>query len=494
MTTRTTTATTTPTTPTTTERRSVRQGLSVRFRITAAVGLLVAVALTGTGVLVYALGVDRIQESVPVAVDQEIAELVEFQSQGVDPRTGESFRTVERLVEEFLLRNVAARSELLVGVWDGRLQASSPSARAELANDTAFERAVLDRVETGGTTRLDTQWGEVFVEVLPLRDQQPGAFAVAYFVRDDLEPLQGTMRTYAVAASFALVIVTAVAAWQAGRLLAPVRTLRETAEEIGETDLSRRIPEVGNDDLTDLTRTVNAMLGRLEHAFAGQRAFLDDAGHELRTPLTILRGHLELVDAHDVEEVERTRDLLIDEVDRMSRLVEDMILLTKTDRPGFLSPAPTDLTALVRSVANKVRGLEDRDWRVEPAASGFAEVDEQRVTQALVQLAQNAVKHTRPGTPVTLGSDERPDGAVRLWVRDTGPGVPDEDKEAVFRRFTRGRDAVTDEGVGLGLSIVAAIAAAHGGTAHVEDAAPPPGASFVLTLPRTRKEPTWPAS
>jgi signal transduction histidine kinase len=469
----------------------VRHGLSVRFRITAAVAVLVAVALTGTGLLVYALGLDRVQESVPEAVDQEIAELVEFQAQGVDPRTGGAFRTIDRLVEEFLLRNVAARSELLVGAWDGRLQASSPSARAELANDPAFKRAVLDRVETGGTANLETRWGEVYVEVLPLRDREPGAFAVAYFVQDDLEPLQRTMRTYAVAASFALVIVTAVAAWQAGRLLEPVRTLRETAEEITGTDLSRRIPEVGNDDLTDLTRTFNAMLDRLEHAFAGQRAFLDDAGHELRTPLTILRGHMELVDAHDAEEVERTRELLLDEVDRMSRLVEDMILLTKADRPGFLTVAPTDLTTLIRSVADKVRGLGDRRWEVEPRATGSAEVDEQRVTQALVQLAQNAVKHTGAGDSITIGTADGPDGAVHLWVRDTGPGVPEEEKEAVFRRFSRGRDAVADEGVGLGLSIVAAIAAAHGGTAHVEDARPAPGALFVLTLPRYRKEPTW---
>jgi signal transduction histidine kinase len=469
----------------------VHHGLSVRFRITTAVGLLVAVALTGTGLLVYALGLDRIQESVPEAVDQEIAELVEFQAQGVDPETGEPFRTIDRLVEAFLLRNVAARSELLVGVWDGRLQASSPSTRSALANDPTFEKAVIDRLETGGSTEVDTEWGEVYVEVLPLRDREPGAFAVAYFVQDDLEPLQRTMRTYAVAATFALVIVTAVAAWQAGRLLAPVRTLRETAEEITGTDLSRRIPEVGNDDLTDLTRTFNAMLSRLEHAFTGQRAFLDDAGHELRTPLTILQGHLELVDASDVAEVEHTRELLLDEVDRMSRLVEDMILLTKTDRPGFLTVAPTDVTALVRSVAHKVRGLGEREWLVEPGATGFAEVDEQRVTQALVQLAQNAVKHTRVGDTITIGSDDRPPDVVRLWVRDTGPGVPDADKEAVFRRFARGQDAVADEGVGLGLSIVAAIAAAHGGAAHVEDASPAPGALFVLTLPRNRKEPTW---
>jgi len=93
-----------------------------------------------------------------------------------------------------------------------------------------------------------------------------------------------------------------------------------------------------------------------------------------------------------------------------------------------------------------------------------------------------------------LGSDDGPGHSIRLWVRDTGPGVSDRDKDAVFRRFTRGQDAAPDEGVGLGLSIVAAIAAAHGGSAHVEDAVPAPGARFALTLPRNRKEPTWPAS
>ena len=90
--------------------------------------------------------------------------------------------------------------------------------------------------------------------------------------------------------------MVAFAAWQSGRLLAPLRTLRETADEITETDLSRRLPVTGNDDITALTRTVNGMLDRLEAAFVGQRQFLDDAGHELKTPLTVLRGHLELLD------------------------------------------------------------------------------------------------------------------------------------------------------------------------------------------------------
>jgi signal transduction histidine kinase len=249
------------------------------------------------------------------------------------------------------------------------------------------------------------------------------------------------------------------------------------------------------------------MLARLEHAFAGQREFLDDAGHELRTPLTILRGHLELLDGDDPAELDRTRELLLDEVDRMSRLVDDLIMLTKADRPDFFTFADVDVGGLVDRVAEKVRPLGDRDWRIDARADVSACLDEQRLTQALVQLAQNAVKHTRPGDTVALGADVAPAGrSVRLWVRDTGPGVPDAQKAAIFARFARGEkeqpyDAgdAAHGGFGLGLSIVSAIAAGHGGSVWVEDAGVdgrPRGARFVVEVP-TRRSPvsaSWPAS
>lgn len=476
-----------------TGRRLLLSRYSVRTRITATVGVLVALALSATGLLVYALGLDRVEDTVRRDVDQELAELEEFEETGRDLRTGQPFTSLQRLVREFLLRNVPSESELMLGIWDGEVQYASASAREALLDDVGFLGAVLPKVRTGGAGGVDTQWGEVYYEVLPLRDaERDGAFVVAFFVQDELTPLHEIMRSYTIAALIALGLVTAVAARQAGRLLAPVRTLRRTAEEIGETDLSRRIPVTGNDDLTDLTRTVNAMLTRLERAFAGQRAFLDDAGHELRTPLTILRGHLELLDVEDAKDVAATRELLLDEVDRMSRLVDDMILLTKADRPGFLSPAPVDVDALVAAVAGKVRGLGDRQWEIDGYAGGVVEVDEQRITQALLQLAHNAVKHTGEGDVVALGAAALGD-RVRLWVRDTGPGVPGAEKETIFRRFARGADEAADEGVGLGLAIVAAIVLAHGGDVSVEDAAPH-GACFVVTLPRTRKDGPWPAS
>jgi signal transduction histidine kinase len=319
-----------------------------------------------------------------------------------------------------------------------------------------------------------------------------GALVVVTNVSRARAGLRDTMRTYTIVAALVLLMVTAVAFWLSGRLLAPLRTLRETADDITETDLSQRLPVTGNDDITALTRTFNGMLDRLEAAFVGQREFLDDAGHELKTPLTVLRGHLELLEVDDPADVAETRLLLLDEIDRMSRLVGDLILLAKSDRPDFLRPQPVDVGVLTRDLVAKARGLGDRHWVADPAADVKVLADEQRLTQAVLQLADNAVKHTGPSDVVAIGSAATPT-EVRLWVRDSGPGVPPEDRELIFERFGRSAVPPGDEGFGLGLSIVGAIVRAHGGSVTVEDA--DPGARFVVTLPRVPiQEDEWPAS
>jgi len=264
--------------------------------------------------------------------------------------------------------------------------------------------------------------------------------------------------------------------------------LRDGAREITTTDLSRRLPEKGNDDITQLTATFNSMLGRLEQGFASQRQFLDDAGHELRTPLTVLRGHLELVDHADPAEVAETRELLLDEVDRMSGLVDELILLAKSGRPDFVNPAPTPLAGLVTSVHRKATALGDRDWQLGdlPPDHVTAVLDEQRITQALLQLCDNAVKHTRPGDRIAL-SCSLTNGSARLEVEDNGQGVPAADRERIFERFGRSRVPEGDEGFGLGLSIVKAIAEAHSGSVHVEDS-DSGGARFVVRIPSGRSD------
>ncbi len=167
----------------------------------------------------------------------------------------------------------------------------------------------------------------------------------------------------------------------------------------------------------------------------------------------------------------------------MSRLVGDLILLAKTNRPDFLALGAVDLAELTEDVQAKARGLGDRVWAVDATREVELWMDEQRITQALLQLADNAVKHTHEGDEIAIGSSYDA-GAVRLWVRDTGPGVPADDREQIFERFGRSRVPEDDEGFGLGLSIVRAIAGAHGGVVAGRRMRRRGGARFVITLPR----------
>lgn len=453
-----------------------RAGLSVRIRITAAVALLVTVALAGAGLIVHWVESRALTETQQSEVEQELDEFVALQ------RTGD-FATVRDLLEGFLTRNVPDDDELLVGwIGDGTLVQFPED---DLVDDPAFQETVAPLVVDGGTAYLDTDRGEVRITAQPVaQGSQRGALLVVTYLAEDRAELGQTMRTYALVALLSAALVTATAAWVSGRLLRPLRTLHQAADSITATDLSRRLPERGNDDITALTRTVNGMLDRLEHAFAGQRQFLDDAGHELRTPLTVLRGHLELLDPGNPQEVAETRALLLDEVDRMARLVGDLIVLAKSDRPDFLSPGTTDPSALLAAVLTKASALGERHWVLEASPDLPAELvlDGQRITQALLALADNAVKHTGAGGRIAIGATVA-GATLRCWVHDDGAGIAPADEARIFGRFGRAVVPEGDEGFGLGLSIVSAIAQAHGGAAYVDRSGSRPGARLVLDVP-----------
>ena len=269
--------------------------------------------------------------------------------------------------------------------------------------------------------------------------------------------------------------------------------MRRAAAEITEQDLSRRIPVNGRDDIAALAEQFNAMLDRLEVAFSTQRRFLDDASHELRTPITIIRGHLELV-GDDPAEWDEVVRIVTDELDRMSRIVEDLLLLAKSERPDFVQPERISVAELTSDIDAKVRALADRHWMLEAIGEGDAVVDPQRVTQTMVQLAQNAVQHTEPGAEIRIGSalhevedsrDADRNRHVSFWVTDTGPGVRPEDAETIFERFSRGSTGGARghrTGAGLGLAIVKAIADAHRGSVRLISE-PGRGATFGIELP-----------
>jgi two-component system OmpR family sensor kinase len=266
----------------------------------------------------------------------------------------------------------------------------------------------------------------------------------------------------------------------AGRLLSPIRDIRDAADSISITDLSPRLPEQGNNDISDLTRTVNSMLDRLEGSVDVQRQLLDDVRHELKTPITIIRGHLEMMNPADAEDVRSTREIGIAELDRMTRLVDDIDLLATVEGEQF-ALGEVDLSSLTARVGELVTAIPGHEWSVQDQAIGVIQADHDRLLQAWLQLADNAAKYTPEGSPVEIGSAIDDEGA-RLWVLDHGPGIPPAARHRIFRRFDRAHGKRTVGGSGLGLAIVDAITKAHGGRCVVTDT-PGGGATFTIHLP-----------
>jgi signal transduction histidine kinase len=238
----------------------------------------------------------------------------------------------------------------------------------------------------------------------------------------------------------------------------------------------------GKDEITELTVTFNEMLERLQAAFTSQRNFINDAGHELQTPITIVRGHLELLNEEIPPEQYEAVELVIDELDRMSRIVNELLLLAKAEQPDFLYLETVELSLLIEELYAKATALAFRDWHLDAKAAGKIVVDRQRITQAVVNLAQNATQHTKEGDTIALGSALTGD-SVRFWVRDTGEGIALADQERIFQRFARGSNGRRrSEGAGLGLAIVRAIAEAHGGMVELMSQ-PGCGSTFTIVIP-----------
>jgi signal transduction histidine kinase len=383
------------------------------------------------------------------------------------------------------VRNIPLRTEVMLGFDQGQLIARS--GEPHLLEAVRDPELIADWRELDVTTRdaVDSGLGRVEYLAVPLRDDAGdslGTFVVAAFADVARDEVDQVVRVAGIVGALALLTASALAVGLAGRILDPVRALSETAQQISEQDLTRRITVTGRDELAQLGEIVNTMLDRLESAFESQRAFLDDTGHELRTPLTIIRGHLEVMgeDPHEVREV---RTLVLDEAARMHRIVEDLILLAKAQRPDFLRTSLVDVHTLTREVHAKAEALSAAvTWRLVATADVTISADRQRLTQAMVQLAQNASVHCPPGTVVTIASSVGPDG-VRLTVADDGPGIAPVDQMHVFDRFHRGRQSrVESSGTGLGLAIVRAIAEAHGGRVELISH-PRRGATFTMVLP-----------
>jgi signal transduction histidine kinase len=276
------------------------------------------------------------------------------------------------------------------------------------------------------------------------------------------------------------------------RFSRPLRRMAAVAAQVDAGDLHPRIHDVEHEgaEVRVLADAFNHMLDRLTEAFAGQRAFVADASHELRTPLTVIRGQLEVLAAQthpSEQEVRRVEHLVQAEVARITRLVDDLLLLAKSEQTQFLRLEPIELERFVHELWDGISLLgAERRFELGAVVAGTLLADPDRLAQALRNLLGNAIEHTAaPAGHVRLDVESAGGGWVRFVVQDDGPGIPADQRERVFDRFHR-IDAARDRasgGTGLGLAIVRAIAVAHGGRVRAGEAAAG-GARIELELPR----------
>jgi two-component system, OmpR family, sensor kinase len=301
----------------------------------------------------------------------------------------------------------------------------------------------------------------------------------------------GVAQAFIIAGALTIVIAL-IASYLAGaRVSSPLRRMTAVATRVDAGDLEPRMtPSEGSgDEVRVLAESFNRMLDRLAEAFASQREFIADASHELRTPITVIRGQLEVLAANNdpsAEDVRRAERVVRAEITRISRLVDDLLLLAQAERADFLRIEPIDLPPFVTELWDGVSLTADRRFELSDVPAARLNADPDRLAQALRNLAGNAVAHTSDHHGlVRLEVATTDGGQIRFSVLDDGPGIPFEERERVFRRFHRTDSARArrDGGAGLGLAIVRAIAEAHGGRVVAADSGNGRGARIDLELP-----------
>jgi two-component system OmpR family sensor kinase len=459
--------------------------MSIRARVIVAVMVLTGLALLLSGILIYVQGqsgtTHRVSDDLARAADE-----VALLAAATDPETGLPFASSEALLRVAMQRAVLPPSEGSFAIVGDRIRwTAQPGVILRPEEDPELVAAVVPLAQRAEVSEgdLKTRIGDYRYIVVPIRfagTTDIGALVRVADMNAERSVLQGIYVTYGLVAMGSLLLVAMLIWLFVGRLLRPLSWMRETAERITDTDITQRIPVRGNDDLSALAVTVNHMLDRLESTVRSQRELLDDVGHELRTPLTIVRGHLELLDVSDPEDVTITRSLVLDELERMRRLVDDLLTLAKAEHPGFVEPEATDIARLTDETLAKATTLGERHWVLDELADAEVELDPQRIAQAWLQLAANAVQYSDVGTRVGMGS-RLVGGELWFWVRDEGVGIPEEERARILSRTVKGRSG---EGTGLGLAIVSSIAQAHRGRVVVESV-PGVGSRIAVVIPVT---------
>lgn len=368
---------------------------------------------------------------------------------------------------------------------------------AEEKSDAVWDRALSSGDPEGGAADLSSEAPD-YVYAVPVN--APGGSTRVVEAGKSYDSAEDTLETFltvlAAGGLVALLLSVAGAYLLARAALSPVEAVVVSARDMTEGDLSKRLPVPHpKDEIGRLTITINALLARLEAAFARreealsrQRRFAADASHELRTPLTSISGYARMLQEWGLKDPQTAREgvaAIRQEADRMQALAGALLALTRGDEGAPIDVRAHDLAAVAEEAAQTARtaaGEKVAVRYVPPEHPVEAMFDRDRIRQAASILLDNAIKYTPPGGKVTVTVQES-EGRAELSVSDTGVGIPEDQFPLVFERFYRANASRADGGAGLGLSIARQIAESHGGRLEVESV-PDEGSTFILLLPQ----------
>jgi two-component system, OmpR family, sensor kinase len=420
---------------------------------------------------------DRFQQSMEELLDEELTENPE----------AEPVAALQTAVERYLSLNPATESYWTIVTFEGDRGRRFASRTGPPELMPLLQAGDLPSGELNKREPLDTPAGEIRSSTVPIMlggEQVATLQIVSPMAPVRAEALEST-RLLGAAAGLTLVLGGILLAASLWRSLTPLTHLARAARstELRALDARVEVPDT-EDEVGTLAREFNTMLDRLDAAAASQREFMASIGHELRTPITIARGHLELLrttDRDDPTAVAETAAILEDELGRMGRLVEDLMAIARSDMEDFVRPRQLDLVQWFEELELKL-SVTGSTVRILPPPPVTLEADPDRLAQAVINLVGNAQAHTPPGTRIEVRATVAAD-AVTIVVADDGPGIPEELRAVVFEPFVRGD---TPGSSGLGLAVVRAVVAAHGG--RIDLVTGPDGTRFAVRLPWSSDE------
>jgi two-component system, OmpR family, sensor kinase len=452
--------------------------LALRWRLTAAFALVMAVVLAATGLYVYQRQAANLDQTINRSLRARAADVAALAQQS-DTGLADARRGRANGVELAQLIDAAGR---VLDRTPG-LTARPLLSTASIASARRGVTVMIDRRLPGG------QPVRLLAERAHAQDQQL-VMIVGQSLVDRNSALGDLGGVLLIGGPLALVLASLAGYLLTGAALRPVEAMRRQAASISATDLDQRLPLAGgNDELGRLGRTLNEMLARIHASVERERTLVSDASHELRSPLAVLRTELELIGRERPagRELQSAIGSAIEETDRLSQLADDLLLLARAeDQRLTVDPGSVSAAELLQQAADRARRHPNAARKliaVDAPDDTDVLADRDRTDQALDNLLTNALRHA---TSLVQLSARRDGAVVELHVTDDGPGFPAEFLPHAWERFARADAARTEDGAGLGLAIVRAIAEAQGGQAHAANTTS--GADVWITLPSSPPE------